>query len=1606
MTEVGAVEFRASIGTDGLRGDIAKINQLLSRETLKLRVSIDAAQIRTQLDAALRNLKPVVRIGVALDRAQLTAAQQQIAKATQSTGVRAAAAPTAPTGFAKSFDAALGRQAKEAQALAREFERTAKAAERAAASVARINIRKQEQEATALARQLQQAERAAGAAATKAQQLTFKRQQGEVAALARDFDKAAAAQQRLQQTASRDKQTLSGARFSDRETKALEASIGRVRQQTQKADQTAALLRQKYKLTDDEVKKITGSLGGVNQQSKVLSQTLNNFGTNLIGQFLTIQAGIQILQAAIGAIVGTFTKASASFREFEANLLSFQAKSQGVEVDLEGLADEISRVAKITSQSPGSLSAAASSLVSFGVAAGEVEGRLDTLAKSSDVLKESPEDLARVFQGALAAYEQYGVGIEEVSDLVTQAVNTTAIGARSGALELEQLFSKAAAPAATLGATLDELLTLDALFAGAGARPEARATAVEVLLTRIASQKDQLEKEGVVIAVKENGGLDVEGTLLSIRDRLEEIPDTAGRLNLLKSFFGESAGNDILTAITRIDTGYAAAAESIGKSNGALQRGFDIVSQGTEFQAGVVTGGFEDAFNELGKAINPVEKAFIALQQAVFGATDIDLSPLTESAERLRVVLSDNPELVEALAAALSGFANAAVDQLASVLDALTALSANDSLPGFIESVGQGLETLVVALGRFVQGVIGFGELIAPLFAQREVFPGVETSIAGLLTPISLLVTAFKVIRESLIIATDAVTKFAERFPLITAAVVSAIPGLREAIAAFRLLKGALPGGDDGEPLAFASSVPQGVSASKDALDSFSAAVDSVRDDVNEGEPIGPEFNVRQEGLSAESGLKRFADEQTKLLKDIEAADSTAQIDLTSTGADPSAFIEQERKTLDDRIKVRETFINQLKELEKRPGISVAESLALEQALAESEKELAGDRLAVAQNFQKERADILRQASQDQQQAIAEIEREASAVAASIAEQNLGPRDAATAAAASEQEGLRDRLKNRRTFLAELKKLEDEGGLSAEQALDVGSQIIAAETQINQDRAALATSLETERQRVLQQSLDDQLAALQIFRDRESQVLESRKSDLEGQSSIATAENQVTLAGDNSAAAQLGLERDRLETLKAQAEAVGDIAGARRIDSDIAQLGQQSLTQQAAATQRQLEFKRQQLGIELQVARIEAQRQQLIANIAVKEAELNIQKAIGTRASAEEIGNLRQVLALRQEIADDATKGIRVTEQVFESQFKEIGIEEQLAQTEQLSAAEDQRQENIGKAKELVDQEIAAKQRLLSAEKALVDVTRARASALISALNAQRATTEESQEQLRAIRERFKEAQGAGLFQGLGGEFERAAGQLQGILAQGGKLQDLVKFARGTDNAIARQLLGGVGRGDVVSLLDADEQQEDVSRAESEAGAARKAADDILIAEIGNASESMLIAFQEGGGAAALLIRQALSIVTPQGQAVQSLRSGGVVDGAPGGVAPVQLHRDEFAFAPVGTRVISQNESRRLVAQHLANAPGLSIPDLTGGAMARAAMRQSIPTAGQMGGAGLEKRFDKLIELVGEARTKKDGGQTNYFSLSSQGEAARIAAEMRAVGRRTARGMV
>jgi len=522
--------------------------------------------------------------------------------------------------------------------------------------------------------------------------------------------------------------------------------------------------------------------------------------------------------------------------------------------------------------------------------------------------------------------------------------------------------------------------------------------------------------------------------------------------------------------------------------------------------------------------------------------------------------------------------------------------------------------------------------------------------------------------------------------------------------------------------------------------------------------------------------------------------------------------------------------------------------------------------------------------------------------------------------AASEERLLNERIASARDQIAELQaakaQTEDPDALA-----EVNAEILALETQINNDRIAIAdqriqAQKEADREaensakeaakareeaaKEAEQAEKDRLAATLETFDKElarAQEVASIRIELIDQQIEANQRQQDLLSQQASLDSTLiELDRERLETALARAEATENETEVERIKGEIAAVNRDAIAQ---------EFESKRLSLELAQAQseAEAQRAVVLAEVAVTEARIATQKAQAQGASSEEISNLQQIEGLQQqnlqaakdvqytiaEIGELKSQELDAQEQIANENQKQSEFSDETADTEERKA--DAAKSNAGSQKDAVD--LMEEQSRLAQE--IADAEEKRTSQLIRALSTQEKSTEESLKQLNAIRENFKEARRAGLFSEVGGELEQAAKQLERILERGGDTGDLIDFAQNNDSAIAQQLLEGVGRGDVIDLIEADQAFEeggDTAAQSLEGGivsGAERAAG-ILEGAIANAPV--------GGGA--------IPISTPS--SLPSFRSGGTLQ--PG---VNQVHRDEYIVSPGGGEsVISQARSRAI----------------------------------------------------------------------------------------------
>jgi hypothetical protein len=495
---------------------------------------------------------------------------------------------------------------------------------------------------------------------------------------------------------------------------------------------------------------------------------------------------------------------------------------------------------------------------------------------------------------------------------------------------------------------------------------------------------------------------------------------------------------------------------------------------------------------------------------------EVDLSPLAEAAQRLGLALGDNPEIAEALADALSGIAQEAVDQIANIIDALTALSSNDDFTTGVAELASRLEVLIAILGRTAQGIIGFVEILGAsgefISEASNPFSDLTSSLLTATNPLFGLIGAFQNLASAVQTGVDVVERLATGFKFLTNRVIDSVPGLRLAIEALQRLRGEraepLPPIETPPPEQLGPPLPPAPPDPQDNRDRAGA-----RNAAPPAEAQGEQrFNLVGDDATPERGRIRAQKDLKNELAGIDQGDAEARIGLTERGATAEEFADQEAETLKKRIEARQAFVDRLKELRETPGISADDALALDTAIADGEKELANDRLTTAQNLQRDRKRILDNINRDSAESLKGLERDSSRTALTTAQSNLSAGDNALAGIRNERTNIQGRLTDRESVLNQLRQRQQAGGLSDEDARALNQQIVDTEKEIYDLRLGLLDNFRTERKQIIDNLVADSAEELSALdRDSARTDLETAQAPLTAQeSALAGIRNERT----------------------------------------------------------------------------------------------------------------------------------------------------------------------------------------------------------------------------------------------------------------------------------------------------------------------------------------------------------------------------------------------------------------------------------------------------------------------------------------------------------------
>jgi len=320
---------------------------------------------------------------------------------------------------------------------------------------------------------------------------------------------------------------VQGGPQSVKEIKAIDDQVRKLQEQNARVAATAKALSQAYDLSDAEVGQLVSELQKLENLTKGVTReakSLNSVFQGLLqgfGQQLT-QIGKDAFVGAIQGVESTIATASQAFGDFDKQITLFSSKSGIAKDQLSELEEEAKRLAAVTTQSPASVAALATTLLTLGASAEESVERLEGVVKLSDVIGEDPVLTGRVVQTALTNYAAFGETADSVADKFKTLIDTTAAGSAGGIEEFLQFFQTAAPAATALGVSFDDLAAAFATARDAGASAAVASTGLKIAMLSLARPVGAGAKAVEELKLQ---AFDAQGNFIGLQDALRQFND-------------------------------------------------------------------------------------------------------------------------------------------------------------------------------------------------------------------------------------------------------------------------------------------------------------------------------------------------------------------------------------------------------------------------------------------------------------------------------------------------------------------------------------------------------------------------------------------------------------------------------------------------------------------------------------------------------------------------------------------------------------------------------------------------------------------------------------------------------------------------------------------------------------------------------------------------------------------------------------------------------------------------------------------------------------------------------------------------------------------------
>jgi TP901 family phage tail tape measure protein len=777
-----------------------------------------------------------------------------------------------------------------------------------------------------------------------------------------------------------------GAAQAVRDVVKVQEALAQLGRNAKDTAQLAKALGKAFDLDPSEVEELaeamgqarieTGKLGDEAERTAKKAKTLDEVFTGFLRRLgeKGLDIGIQAFQALGAAIQDTVARANQEFGAFDQALTKFSAKSGIARDELGALEAESVRLAAVTSQTPASVAELAEGLLALGATSDQVQERLQGIVVLADLVGEGAVETGKVVQTALNIFGDFGETSDGVADKINTLINTTAAGSKGGIEEFLQLFQTAGAPAKSLGVQLDELGTAFAVLRDNGFSAEVAATGLKTAMIKVGSPTGAaaaaLEELGVSAFDSTGKFIGLEETVQSLQDATVNLSQQE-RFDVINKIFGAEGVPAVLALMGQVETRWQVVSDNVQAANGSSAASLEVLNQSVERQAELLSGNLSGAYTKLGEAIAPIRQALLEFANNLLSATTSGtdgLGQLQEAADRFKAVLSGNPEIVERIAEALAELANVGVQQVALLVDSITAFVAEKDN---IDAIGESIESLAIVLvrmgqaARFIvaltEGIIGLKTRIDELppsavaFKQALDVTGATKGFEIFGGVVELLNQAFSILNATVDSTKNFIQNLVERFDFLSNnPVIKALLG--------QILQA------DQAAVGFGASLAQSATTGTEAVTTLGTATKEMVEDVSETEGLGEGLGdtIEEEVEAAVSALDGLAAANRDALDDITTDTANAKADLLENGGTQAEVAALEKKALEDRIAQNRTYLQELKDAQASGGLSEEEALQVADTIRQVEGKLASDRVSLAQTV----ANAQRDAAKAQQEAV------------------------------------------------------------------------------------------------------------------------------------------------------------------------------------------------------------------------------------------------------------------------------------------------------------------------------------------------------------------------------------------------------------------------------------------------------------------------------------------------------------------------------------------------------------------------------------------------------------------------------------------------------------